>query len=38
MGMKVPDVLLNGNHKEIEEFRKIQSLERTKVRRPDLLN
>lgn len=37
-GMKVPDVLLNGNHKEIEEFRKKESLERTKKRRPDLLN
>ena len=36
-GMKVPDVLLNGNHKEIEEFRKTQSLKRTKQRRPDLL-
>lgn len=38
MGMKVPDVLLSGNHKEIEEFRKIQSIERTKLRRPDLLS
>ena len=38
MGMKVPDVLLNGNHKEIEEFRKEKSLERTKIRRPDLLS
>ena len=38
LGMKVPDVLLNGNHKEIEDFRKKQSLERTKNRRPDLLN
>ena len=37
-GMKVPDVLLNGNHKEIEEFRKAQSIERTQKRRPDLLN
>ncbi len=38
MGLKVPEVLLNGNHKEIEEFRKKESLERTKKRRPDLLN
>ena len=38
LGMRVPEVLLNGNHKEIEEFRKTQSLERTKRRRPDLLN
>lgn len=37
-GMKVPDVLLNGNHKEIEEYRKKESLKRTKARRPDLLN
>ncbi len=37
-GMKVPDVLLGGNHKEIEEFRKQQSLERTQKKRPDLLN
>jgi len=36
-GMKVPDVLLNGNHKEIEEFRKSESLKRTKERRADLL-
>jgi len=37
-GMKVPEVLLNGNHKEIEEFRKAESLKRTKQRRPDLLD
>lgn len=36
-GMKVPDVLLNGNHKEIEIFRKQESLKRTKLKRPDLL-
>ena len=36
-GMKVPDVLLNGNHKEIEIFRKEESIKRTKNRRPDLL-
>lgn len=35
-GYKVPEVLLNGNHKEINEFRKIQRIERTKLRRPDL--
>lgn len=35
-GLKVPDVLLNGNHKEINEFRLEQSIERTKERRPDL--
>lgn len=38
MGMKVPDVLLNGNHKEIEIFRQQESIKRTKARRPDLLN
>ena len=35
-GLKVPEVLLNGNHKEIKEFRFQQSLERTKRKRPDL--
>ena len=35
-GLKVPDVLLNGNHKEINDFRYAESLERTKKRRPDL--
>ena len=36
-GLKVPEVLLNGNHKEINEFRYQQKLERTRLRRPDLL-
>lgn len=36
-GLKVPEVLLNGNHKEIDEFRYQQKLERTRKRRPDLL-
>ena len=35
-GLKVPDVLLNGNHKLIEEFRFQQKIERTKNKRPDL--
>lgn len=35
-GLAVPEVLLNGNHKEINEFRLQQSLLRTKERRPDL--
>ncbi len=35
-GLKVPDVLLNGNHKLIEEYRMQQKLERTKLKRPDL--
>ncbi len=36
-GWKVPDVLLSGNDKLIQEWRYQQSLERTKKRRPDLL-
>jgi len=35
-GYKVPEVLLNGNHKEINEFRLQEQLKRTKERRPDL--
>ncbi|MBN2591135.1 MAG: tRNA (guanosine(37)-N1)-methyltransferase TrmD [Sedimentisphaerales bacterium] len=35
--MKVPDILLSGNHQKIAEWRKQQSLERTKKNRPDLL-
>ena len=35
-GLKVPEVLLNGNHKEINEFRAKKSIERTKIKRPDL--
>ncbi len=36
-GTKVPDVLLKGNHKTIEEWRLKQALGRTWQRRPDLL-
>ncbi len=36
-GWKVPEVLLSGNDKLIEEWRYQQSLERTRKRRPDLL-
>ena len=36
-GEKVPEVLLSGNHKEIEKWRKEKSLEITKKKRPDLL-
>jgi tRNA (guanine37-N1)-methyltransferase len=36
-GMKVPEVLLSGNHKKIEEWREQESLRRTFTRRPDLL-
>ena len=35
-GLKVPDVLLNGNHKLIDEYRFQQKIERTKAKRPDL--
>lgn len=37
MGLKVPDVLLSGNHKNIKEWRMKESLKRTYLRRPDLL-
>ncbi len=36
-GMKVPEVLTNGNHKLIEEWQLKESLRRTYQRRPDLL-
>ena len=36
LGYKVPEVLLNGNHKLIEESRMQQKVERTKSKRPDL--
>jgi tRNA (guanine37-N1)-methyltransferase len=35
--MKVPDVLLSGNHAEIEKWRRKMALERTKKNRPDLM-
>ena len=36
-GMKVPEVLLNGNHAEIEKWRREKALDKTKRVRPDLL-
>jgi len=36
-GWKVPDILMSGDHKKIEEWRYDQSLQRTTERRPDLL-
>ena len=36
-GLKVPDVLLSGNHARIEAWRREQSLLKTHTRRPDLL-
>lgn len=35
-GLKVPDILLSGNHKEIEEWRRKHSLLRTLIRRPEI--
>lgn len=37
-GWSVPDVLLSGNSQEIDRWREEQALERTKTRRPDLLD
>ena len=37
-GWNVPDVLLSGNSQEIDRWREEQALERTKSRRPDLLD
>jgi tRNA (guanine37-N1)-methyltransferase len=36
-GLKVPDVLMSGNHAEIEKWRRAQAKQRTKERRPDLM-
>jgi tRNA (guanine37-N1)-methyltransferase len=36
-GWKVPEILLSGDQKKIDEWRFEQSLERTKQRRPDIL-
>ena len=35
-GMRVPDVLLSGNHQAIAKWRKQQQIDRTRDRRPDL--
>lgn len=37
-GRKIPEVLLSGNHDEIEKWRKNESIEKTFFRRPDLLD
>ncbi|MDX5418458.1 MAG: tRNA (guanosine(37)-N1)-methyltransferase TrmD [Hymenobacteraceae bacterium] len=37
-GMQVPDILLSGDNPKIEQWRFEQAVERTKQRRPDLLN
>ena len=36
-GKKVPEILLSGNHREIDKWRKEQAQERTTMKRPDLL-
>ena len=36
-GMKVPDVLLSGNHENISKYRYDEQIKRTKERRPDLI-
>ena len=36
-GMKVPEILLSGHHENIRKWRLEQQIERTKNRRPDLL-
>jgi tRNA (guanine37-N1)-methyltransferase len=37
-GRNVPEVLLSGHHKKIEDWRRLQSLQLTSERRPDLMN
>lgn len=37
LGLRVPDVLLSGNHADIERWRRREALRRTRERRPDLL-
>ena len=37
-GWKVPEILMSGNHKLIDEWRHEQSIQRTRERRPDLLD
>jgi tRNA (guanine37-N1)-methyltransferase len=38
MGRKIPEVLLSGNHKEIDEWRRRESVKRTYLRRPEILD
>ena len=37
-GLKIPDILLSGNHKAIKEWQENQALSLTKLRRPDLID
>jgi tRNA (guanine37-N1)-methyltransferase len=36
-GMRVPEVLLSGDHRKIQEWRKTEALRRTARRRPELI-
>lgn len=36
-GMEVPEVLISGDHKKIDEYRRAESIKRTKEIRPDLM-
>ena len=36
-GLKVPDILLSGNHKKIDEYRMSERIKKTKELRPDLM-
>ncbi|MBN2211390.1 MAG: tRNA (guanosine(37)-N1)-methyltransferase TrmD, partial [Sedimentisphaerales bacterium] len=36
-GMSVPDVLLSGNHQMVRQWRQEQAEQRTRQRRPDLM-
>jgi tRNA (guanine37-N1)-methyltransferase len=36
-GMEVPEVLRSGDHKKIEDWRRVEGEKRTRERRPDLL-
>lgn len=37
-GQKIPEILLSGNHEKIAKWRKEQAKEKTKLRRPDLID
>jgi tRNA (guanine37-N1)-methyltransferase len=38
MGIRVPDVLMSGNHKEIGKWRRRESIKRTMLKRPELID
>ncbi|MGQ3686359.1 MAG: tRNA (guanosine(37)-N1)-methyltransferase TrmD [Candidatus Loosdrechtia sp.] len=37
-GMRVPEILLSGNHQKIKEWQRTEAIKRTQEKRPDLLN